>query len=132
MTQDAADVPLPTGTRRPALYDALAWAFVFGGLALSVVLGLLSDGIYMNDDATHYFIARDGWTDPAALLHRWGRIGYTLPTSPVAYYFGFAGCRVLSAVQTGLIALLAWRTSRRLLGPCLAASAVALLALYKP
>ncbi len=121
-----------TPPQTPVRYDALGWFFVFGGLIVSTVLRLLSDGIYMNDDATHYFIARDGWTSMTDLLHRWGRVGYTVPTSPVAYYFGFAGCRVLSAVQTALLSLLAWRTARRLLGPGVLASMAALFVWLQP
>ena len=40
--------------------DMLGWVFVLGGLCISAIFGLLSDGLYMNDDATHFFIARDG------------------------------------------------------------------------
>ena len=123
----------PTECRAaPARYDGLGWVFVLVGLALSTVLGLLSDGIYMNDDATHYFIARAGFGDPVALLSRWGRVGYTLPTAPVAHWFGFDGCRVFSAIQTALIALLAWRTARRLIGPGFFAACAALLVWLQP
>ncbi|GAG38979.1 unnamed protein product, partial [marine sediment metagenome] len=115
----------PVAPPQSVRYDALGWLFVLGGLALAAVLGLLSDGIYMNDDATHYFIARDGWSKLSALLHRWGRIGYTAPTSPVAYWFGFAGCRLFSAVQTALISLLAWRVARRLIAPGIFAASAA-------
>ena len=113
-------------------YDALGWFFVLGGLALSAVLSVFSDGIYMNDDVTHYMIARDGWGDLSMLLHRWGRVGYTVPTSPVAYWFGFVGCRLFSAVQTALISLLAWRTARRLIGPGLVAALAALCVWLQP
>ena len=99
---------------------------------VSAVLCILSDGIYMNDEATHYFIAREAWGDPVAMLNRWGRIGYTLPTCPVAKWLGFAGCRLFSAVQTGLIALLAWRLARRLIGPGLFAALAAALVWLQP
>jgi len=122
----------PATPPQPGRYDALAWLFVLGGLALAAVLGLLSDGIYMNDDATHYFIARDGWGKLSALLHRWGRIGYTAPTSPVAYWSGFAGCRLFSAVQTALISLLAWRVARRLIGPGIFAASAAMFVWLQP
>ncbi|HDZ19928.1 hypothetical protein LCGC14_0095070 [marine sediment metagenome] len=131
MTRSAVNLdqtPLPGPTR----YDALGWVFVLGGLALSAVLSVFSDGIYMNDDATHYMIARDGWGDLSILLHRWGRVGYTVPTSPVAYWFGFGGCRLFSGVQTALIALLAWRTARRLIGPGLLAALAALCVWLQP
>jgi hypothetical protein len=113
-------------------FDSLGWGFVFAGLFVSILFGLLSDGLYMNDDATHYFIAREGFTDLENLLHRWGRVGYTLPTAPVAYWFGFTGCRIFSAVQTALLSFLAWRTARRLIGPGLAAATAALLVWIQP
>ena len=122
----------PVAPPSPARYDALGWLFALGGLATAAVLGLLSDGIYMNDDATHYFIARDAWGDLSALLHRWGRIGYTAPTSPIAYWLGFAGCRLFSAVQTALISLLAWRMARRLIGPGVFAASAALFVWLQP
>ena len=116
----------------PGRYDALGWMFVLGGFLTAAVLGLLSDGIYMNDDATHYFCAREGWGDLTALLHRWGRVGHTIPASPVAHWFGFAGCRMLSAVLTMWVSLLAWRTARRLIGPGLFAAAAAGLVWLQP
>ena len=113
-------------------YDRLGWVFVLAGLAASTVLGLLSDGIYMNDDATHYFISREGFGNPVALLSRWGRVGYTLPTAPVAHWFGFTGCRLFSAIQAALVSLLAWRTARRLIGPGVFAASAALLVWLQP
>ncbi len=139
--QAQATSELGLAPERPGRYDALGWLFVLGGLTVAVVLGLLSDGIYMNDDATHYFFARDGWRTLvekdgwdrlSVMWHRWGRIGYTAPTSPVAYWLGFAGCRVFSAVQTALIALLAWRSARRLIGPGIFAAAAALMVWLQP
>lgn len=118
--------------RRLDRFDSLGWVFVLGGLCLSTIFGLLSDGLYMNDDATHYFIAREGFTSLTSLLHRWGRVGYTLPTAPIAYGFGFTGCRIFSAVQTALLSLLAWRLARRLIGPGLVAACAALLVWTQP
>ncbi len=126
-----ASLPL-SGAGSPSRYDCFGWWFVLGGLVVSAVLGAFSDGIYMNDEATHYFIAREAWGDPVAMLNRWGRIGYTLPTCPVAKWLGFAGCRFFSAVQTGLIALLAWRLARRLIGPGLFAALAAALVWLQP
>ena len=124
---------LPTQCRpAPSRYDRLGWVFVLAGLAVSAVLGLLSDGIYMNDDATHYFIAKAGVGDPVAMLSRWGRVGYTLPTAPVAHWLGFDGCRLFSAIQTALLALLSWRTARRLIGPGFFAASAALLVWLQP
>lgn len=123
---------VPQDISPPDRFDSLGWVFVLSGLCISVVFGLLSDGLYMNDDATHFFIARGGFTDLTYLLHRWGRVGYTLPTAPIAYWFGFTGCRIFSAVQTALLAFLAWRTARRLIGPGLAAASAALLVWLQP
>ncbi len=123
------DLTQQTPSRRG---DVLGWVFVLGGFVVSFVLGLLSDGIYMNDDANHYFYALDGWTNLSSLLDRWGRVGYTVPTSPVAAWFGFDGCRVFSALQTGLLSLLAWRTARRLIGPGAFAALAALFVWLQP
>ncbi len=128
-TSVTGDLIQQTPSRRG---DVLGWVFVLGGLVVSFVLGLLSDGIYMNDDANHYFYALDGWTELSSLLDRWGRVGYTIPTSPVAAWFGFDGCRVFSALQTGLLALLAWRTARRLIGPSVFAALAALFVWLQP
>ena len=100
-------------TRR---YDLLALGLTLFGLGVAVVFSLLSDGVYMDDDITHYLFAYDGWSDTHALLHRWARPGYNVPLAPVAYWTGFLGCRMFSALQTALTAWLAYCIARRLMG----------------
>lgn len=81
---------------------------------VSLLLGAVSDGVYMDDDISHYLLARDGWTDVGALLHSWARPGYNVPAAPVAYYLGMEGARALSAAMTALTAWLAFAIARRI------------------
>ncbi|MEE8385069.1 MAG: hypothetical protein V3S01_04055, partial [Dehalococcoidia bacterium] len=87
-------------------------------LALTVILGLLSDGAYHDDDLTHFLMARwAGWF-PEYLLHVWGRPGVTIPLAGVARFsdadLAWHAARVLSATVTALTALLAARLAARL------------------
>lgn len=71
---------------------------------LTVVLGLLSDGVHHDDDLSHYLMARwSGWF-PAWLLHVWGRPGLTIPLAAVAWIgdheTAWRVCRLLSAMTT--------------------------------
>ena len=95
-----------------------AVAAVLGGLVVAVVLALLSDGVYHDDDICHFLFARDalagGTVNANALLHQWARPGYNLPASVAAYLFGLTGCRILSALQTAGVAALAFLIARRL------------------
>ena len=93
--------------------DLLALLIALAGFVVAVVLGLLSDGVYHDDDACHYFYARDAWTDVHAMLHWWARPGYNIPTMFVARWFGFDGCRIFSAAQTAFVAWLAYAIGRR-------------------
>lgn len=92
----------------------LAAALTIGGLTVALVLGLLSDGFYQDDDVCHYLFARDAWTSIDCLLHQWARAGYNLPTTIVAHFFGVEGCRVFSALQTAGVAWLAFLIARRI------------------
>ena len=92
----------------------LAAGLTVGPLAVAVVMGLASDGVYHDDDACHYLFARDAWSNTLALLHQWGRPGYNLPTAVAARLFAMPGCRIFSAVQTATVAWLAFLIARRL------------------
>ena len=99
-----------------------AWAIIIAFFALSVVLGVLSEGCYHDDDLTHYMMARWVWWYPSYLLHIWGRPGFTAPMSLVCgigdRFFAWHLARVLSAVVTACGAILAVRLGRRLgVGP---------------
>ena len=98
-------------------HGRLAAALVLAGLAVSLLLGALSDGVYQDDDICHFLIARDGWTSVPQLLHAWARPGYNLPTAPVAHFLGMPGCRVLSSLMTAGVAYLAFLIARRLARP---------------
>jgi hypothetical protein len=97
---------------------SLAAAGVLGGLAIALVLAMLSDGVYHDDDICHFLFARDalagGTLDANALLHQWARPGYNLPAAVAAFLFGLTGCRILSAGQTAGVAALAFLIARRL------------------
>lgn len=85
--------------------------------AASVVLGLLSDGCYHDDDLTHSLMARWAWWYPSYLLHIWGRPGLTVPLAAVSWigdrFFAWHAARVLSAVATTAGAVLAAKLAMR-------------------
>ncbi len=112
--------------------DALAVGLMLVALVGALVVGALSDGVYMDDDITHYHFARDGWSNVNALLHRWARPGYNIPTALVAHFFGLPGTRVFSALQTGAIAWFAFAIARRLLGPGVYAALTVALVWIQP
>ncbi len=86
--------------------------------ALTVVFGLLSDGVHHDDDLTHYLMARWSAWYPSYLLHIWGRPGLTVPLAAVSWIgdreTGWHAARLLSAVVTAASALIAARVARRL------------------
>ena len=63
--------PLPAKT-------LLYWVILSLGVAWMVYLGVNSPGSSLHDEITHYFIARDSWSDPLRILDIWGRPGNTL------------------------------------------------------
>jgi hypothetical protein len=85
-------------------------------LAAGLVLAFVADDFYHGDDVAHYLMAHDGWHDADRMLHRWGRPGYTIPVMLVDRLFGLRGCRVFSALLTGLTGwlafLIAWEITR--------------------
>jgi len=105
------DLPVRRG---PTL---LALGLTVAGLAVAVVLALLSNGYFADDAIAHFLGARDAWSYPKGMWHWWGRPGYKLPTMLVAGPFGFLGCRIFSSLQTAAVAwlsyLIALQLSRR-------------------
>lgn len=129
-TRPADSLRRETENRRR--WDALALGLCLLGLLVAIVLGILSDGFYMDDDITHYQYAREGMSDVHLLLDRWGRPGYTVPAAPIARYLGVPWLRVFSAVQTALAAWFAYLLGRRILGVCLFAALIPLLVWVQP
>jgi hypothetical protein len=91
-----------------------AWV-TLAGFTLSVLLGLASRGVYHEDDICHFHMAWMSWSEVDSLLNQWGRPGYNLPTCVVAHFFGVQGCRLFSAIQTAVVAWLAYLIARRAL-----------------
>ncbi|HUU86041.1 MAG TPA: hypothetical protein VM243_21295 [Phycisphaerae bacterium] len=106
---DLARQTNPTG----ATISRFAVLCVGLGLAVSVVLALLSDGSYQDDALTHYLYARWGWHSGQYLVDEWGRPGLTCLLFPVAA-LGWTACRIESAVLSAAAAWLAYDIARRL------------------
>lgn len=89
-----------------------------GFFLLTLVLGLLSEGVYHDDDLTHFLIARWSRWYPEYLLHIWGRPGFTVPVAAVSWMnnvdVAWHGARVLSACISLLAALAAVRLAAQL------------------
>lgn len=105
-------VILSAGERRNIILFAIPC------LALSVVLGLLSDGVYHDDDLTHFLMARWSAWFPGYLLHVWGRPGITLPLSAVSglkdIHLAWPAARILSAIVAAVTAVIAARLASSL------------------
>ncbi|MCK4659761.1 MAG: hypothetical protein KAV82_09600, partial [Phycisphaerae bacterium] len=102
----------------PALQEgrsahAVAGAITLAGVVLSIVLAFASDGGYQDDGLTHYLYARWAWSDTGYLVDTWGRPGLTCLLFPFAR-FGWAACRVESAVLSGVAVWFAYLTAGRL------------------
>jgi hypothetical protein len=84
----------------------------------TTLLGLASDGVYHDDDLTHFLIARWARWFPSYLLHIWGRPGLTAPLATVAWFgdpeVAWHAGRILSAAVTAIGAYLAASTAARL------------------
>lgn len=111
--------------------EGLARATIGGGLLVGLILALLSDGAYQDDDICHFLFARDAWGSAHAMLHWWARPGYNIPAM-VAAQFGLFGVRVLSLLQTTAVAWLSWRIARRVLGDVREAALAPLLVWLQP
>ncbi|MCB9855119.1 MAG: hypothetical protein H6818_05475 [Phycisphaerales bacterium] len=87
-------------------------------LALSLVLGAMSDGAYHDDDLTHFMMARWCRWYPGYLVNVWGRPGFTAPVALVAWIGDRATAwhvaRGLSAIVTLGGALAATLLAKRL------------------
>lgn len=87
------------------------------GLLVTVVLGLLSDGVHHDDDLTHFMFARWSWSHSEYLVHHWGRAGFTVPMALVAWIgereTAWHVGRMLSAIVTAASVWLAADYGRR-------------------
>ncbi|MFP4355956.1 MAG: hypothetical protein ACLFUJ_12600 [Phycisphaerae bacterium] len=92
--------------------ELAALALTLAGLAVSLVMGYLSDGVFHGDDISHYGLAYYSWGDPHKMLHFWARPGYNIPAMFAARLGGMAACRAFSALQTALVAWMAFRIAR--------------------
>lgn len=103
-------------TRDP--YAGLAVVSLGLGLAATVVVGLLSAGVYHEDDLTHFLVARRVGADARYLLYPWGRPGFTVPYALPAMLGSAAEamktCRLLSAIVSAATAWLAYLAARQL------------------
>jgi hypothetical protein len=79
---------------------------------------MLSDGVFMDDDLTHYLIARWGLHEPKFLLDVWGRPGFTIPYAPSSWIGsfeqGFTAARCFTVLVTAATAWLTARVARGL------------------
>ncbi len=99
-------------------HDRWALAILLIACAAGATLAVLSDGGYMDDDVTHYLIARTAWQRPALFLDEWGRPGFTFPYALVAWIgsaeTGFTLARLMSVMLLGVSAWLTYRTAQGL------------------
>ncbi|MGE0481285.1 MAG: hypothetical protein AB7Q17_12515 [Phycisphaerae bacterium] len=86
------------------------------GLALSLWMAALSDGVHHDDDLVHLLYARWSFDYPAYLLHEWGRPGFTVLYA-IPAQFGWFASRAFSGVLTALTAWCAFRIAQRLGAP---------------
>lgn len=104
---DRTDRPIPSRG-----IEAVAVALTLLGLAVALILGAASHGVFHDDDVAHYGLAYYSWGDWHKMLHFWARPGYNIPAMLAARIGGMAACRVFSALQTALVAYLAYRLAR--------------------
>ncbi|MCH7813484.1 MAG: hypothetical protein IID40_05630 [Planctomycetes bacterium] len=105
---EAIDVELPDNRR-----GMLAPVCLGIGLAVSVILALLSDGPYHDDALTHFLYARWAWNNPAYLLDAWGRPGLTVLLFPAAA-LGWTACRLVSSLAAAASVWMALDIARQL------------------
>ncbi|MFH1418344.1 MAG: hypothetical protein ABII12_08685 [Planctomycetota bacterium] len=115
LSASSADMGLVghTPSEKRAVYLTLLPCF-----ALTVLLGLASNGVHQDDDLAHFLMARWACWFPEYLLHFWGRPGLTLPLAAVTVFddpaWSWHAARLLSACVTAIAALAAARLAMRL------------------
>ncbi|HWL94882.1 MAG TPA: hypothetical protein VNT79_15290, partial [Phycisphaerae bacterium] len=91
---------------------------VAAGWLVTVVLGLLSNGVHHDDDLVHFLMARWSWWYPEYLLNVWGRPGMTLPLAAVSWprdvEIAWHVARLLSATVSAAAAFIAARLAARM------------------
>ena len=96
---------------------AIWWAVAIP-FSLTIVLGLLSEGVRHDDELVHFLMARWARWFPAYLLHPWGRPGLTVPLAVVAWIgdvdVAWHAARFMSACVTAATAVLAARLAAAL------------------
>ncbi len=109
------DVQVHAGQRDP--FARRAYLCLLTGFALTAIAGLLSDGVYHEDDLQHFLMVRWVGHDLRYLLDEWGRPGFTIPyTLPAllgSQSLGWHACRLLSAAMAATTAWLAYRIARQ-------------------
>ena len=102
--RDLLPTPESEGERLEPRAVASILAVLLPCFAGTVILGLFSEGVYHDDDLTHYLMARWVRWFPDYLLHIWARPGLTWPLATVAWIgdieTGWHACRILSALAT--------------------------------
>ncbi len=109
------------GLRGHGRGPVVAWGTIALVSLVAAVLAGLSDGNYMDDDVTHYLIARTAWERPSLLTDEWGRPGFTIPYALVAWIgstsTGFSAARLLSVAIMAATMGLTWQAARGLRVP---------------
>ena len=90
-----------------------ALALTGAGLLLSVIMALLSDGVYHADDLQHLQFARWVRQHPQFLLSDWGRPGFTVLYALPAQ-LGWTASRGFSGLLTAGTAWMAYLIARRM------------------
>lgn len=89
-------------------------------LAAAVVVALLSNGSYQDDDLVHFLMARWSWSHPQYLADDWGRPGFTAPYALVSNIgppaVGFMLARLMTVAVTAAVAWVTWRVADELIG----------------
>jgi hypothetical protein len=128
-------------TQPPTLDQERGWQIrvalvILAFVLFASILAFKSQGVYHDDDLTHFQIARWAWHDPRFLLDIWGRPGCTLAYAPVAGIgsdqTGFMLCRYLTILFAAASAVLTAMCAKRLglRRPELAAACLLFMPLY--
>jgi hypothetical protein len=101
---------------RPQVRRAVLLLALF--FVVSILAGIFSQGVYHEDDLYHFLMARWARHDPRYLLDSWGRPGFTVLYSTVAWVGRSCDslqlARALSAVVSAATAWLVFCTARRI------------------